>query len=171
MRQANFAMNLLLDSSSAVPYFTDVDATLRAMGVSASEFDWYLSDVETNFDPAGFSWSDRWMTGPELAEVLSHANFQFIWAVFSAFPRGARVEIDEAPFADGNRAFWVDDGTLRPQLAGASFELVCWDSSATILIGISESQADQFGLAYPEAKPLQSVARPGSPPHGETGSA
>ncbi|MBO9689774.1 MAG: hypothetical protein J7598_24500 [Mitsuaria chitosanitabida] len=153
-------MNLLLDSSSAVPYFTDVGATLRAIGVSASEFDWYVSDVDTNFKPAGLSWSDHWMTGPELAAVLSHADLQFNWAVFSAFPRGTRIDVVEAPSADGNPEFWRDDGTLRPQLKDASFELVCWDSSATILIGISESQAARFCRAYPEAKPLRSVAEP-----------
>ena len=40
------------------------------------------------------------------------------------------------------------------QAPGACFELVCWDSSATLLIGLSAEQAARFMRAYPEARAL-----------------
>jgi hypothetical protein len=146
-------MNLLLESPAPVPYFTDVGATLLALGVKASEFDWYVSDIEMNFNVEGFAPVDGWITGSELERVLAHPNLQFIWGVFSAFPVGRRVEIQESPSADGNPTYWKGGEVLKPQLEGADFELVCWDSSATLLIGITKEQAAHFSSAYPHAKP------------------
>ena len=157
-------MNVLLESPAAVPYFTDVAATLHAIGVDPSDFDWYLSDVDTNLYLAGLPQSDSWMTGAELASVLTHEGLQFVWGVFSAFPRGTRFEVARAPGADGNGRYWQDDGTLTPQLEGSVFELTCWDSSATILVGITPEQAQRFSRVYPETKPLSAAATaPGTP--------
>jgi hypothetical protein len=44
-----------------------------------------------------------------------------------------------------------------PQLQGARIEVVCWDSSATILIGLSSEQATRYLTANPHAKPLAST--------------
>ncbi|RZI58625.1 MAG: hypothetical protein EOP37_15210 [Rubrivivax sp.] len=151
-------MNLLLESPTSVPYFTDVGAMLRAMGVAPIEFDWYISDIDTNIFVPGIPASDGWFTGSELASVLSHADLQFVWGVFSAVPPGMRFDVERSPGADGNSRYWQDDGTLAPELDGAVFELICWDSSATILIGITAEQARRFIQAYPEVKPLNMAA-------------
>lgn len=148
-------MNLLLESTDAVPYFTDVGSTLRSLGVSASEFDWYVSDIETNIVGDGIPQADGWMNGPELAHCLAQPNLQFIWGVFSAFPRGMRVDVPRPPAANGNAQLWRDDSPLSPQLDGALFELVCWDSSATILVGVTAEQADSYRAAHPQARLLR----------------
>lgn len=152
-------MNLLLEAPTAVPYFTDVGATLYALGVRASEFDWYVSDIETNVYIDGLSQLDGWVAGLQLDAALSHTGLQFIWGVFSAFPPGMRVEVARPPAADGNSRYWRDADTLGPQLQGALFELCCWDSSATILIGITPEQARSYMSAYPQAKPLGEALR------------
>lgn len=148
-------MNILLESSDAVPYLTDVGSTLCSLGVDASAFDWYVSDIETNFFFEGRPQVDGWMNGPELAQCLLHPGLQFIWGVFSAFPRGMRVEVPRPPSAEGNPRFWRDADTLTPQLEGALFELVCWDSSATILVGITSEQARRYMETHPQAKLLR----------------
>ena len=148
-------MNVLLESSDAVPYFTDVGGTLHALGTRASEFDWYVSDIETNVFLDGLPQVDGWIAGPELDSLLSHSGLQFIWGVFSAFPRGVRLEVTQPPSADGNSRYWQDADSLKPQLGGALFELVCWDSSATILIGITADQAHSYKAAHPQSKPLR----------------
>lgn len=83
-------------------------------------------------------------------------DVQFIWGVFSAFPRGTRFDVPAPPAADGNSNLWYPP-EVQPQLEGASFEIVCWDSSATVLVGGSPKQAERFLVAYPEAKPLSST--------------
>ena len=148
-------MNVVLEHSDQVPWYTDIAATFAAMGVDPRDYEWYVSDVETNVSVPMLNEGDTWMTGDELASVLQK-SVQFIWAVFSAFPRGVRVEVDSAPSADGNPHFWRPP-EVSPQLPGACFEVVCWDSSATILIGVSGEQAERFSRTYPDAKPLSST--------------
>ena len=148
-------MNILLESSNAVPYYTNVGSTLRSLGVDASAFDWYVSDIETNVIVEGLPQPDGWVNGSELAQCLLHPDLQFIWGVFSAFPCGMRVEVPRPPSADGNPRFWQDADTLTPQLEGALFELVCWDSSATILVGITSEQARRYMATYPQAMLLR----------------
>lgn len=148
-------MNIVLEYSDQVPWYTDMAATLIAVGVDPKAYDWYVSDVETSVAVPLLNHGDTWVTGDELSAVLERP-FQFIWAVFSAFPPGVRVEIDSPPGADGNPNFWRPPEVFS-QLPGACIEIVCWDSSATILIGVSQEQAERFSRTYPDTKPLSST--------------
>ncbi|EJE54149.1 hypothetical protein PMI14_00961 [Acidovorax sp. CF316] len=147
-------MNIILENSEQVAWYTDVAATLRAMVVDPRDYDWYVSDVETNVSVPLLDGGDGWVTGDALADLLS-TPIQFIWGVFSAFPCGARVEVSRAPTADGNRNLWHPPEP-SPQLSGACFEVVCWDSSSTILVRVSQEQATEFLRACPDAKSLSS---------------
>lgn len=146
-------MNLILEKSDQVDWFTDMAATFSAMGVDPRAYDWYVSDIETNAPVPLLGEGDTWVTGDALATALLGAPIQFVWAVFSAFLPGVRVEVLSAPRADGNARFWRPPEAV-PQLPGACFEVVCWDSSATLLVGVSQEQAASFLRAWPGAKPL-----------------
>jgi hypothetical protein len=148
-------MNLVLESPECVPFYTDMRSTLTAMGVEATAYDWFVSDVETNIAVPALADGDVWVTGDELSRMLSH-DIQFIWGVFSAVPRGTRFEVLVPPGADGNPSFWQPPA-VRPQLEGACLEIVCWDSSATVLVGVSSVQAERFLATYPDALPLSST--------------
>jgi hypothetical protein len=148
-------MNLLLEYSDRVPFYTDMRATLKAIDVEASAYDWFVSDVETNVPVPVLGAGDIWITGDELSRLLAD-DIQFIWAVFSAVPRGIRFDVLSPPGADGNPKFWQSPD-VQPQLPGSCFEVVCWDSSATVLVGLSPQQAERFLATYPEAKPLSST--------------
>jgi hypothetical protein len=148
-------MNLILESSERVPFYTDMRSTLTAMGVEASAYDWFVSDVETNVAVPALGFGDVWVTGEELSLVLAR-DVQFIWGVFSAVPRGTRFDVSVPPAADGNSRYWQPP-EVQPQLEGACFEIVCWDSSATVLVGVSPEQAELFVAMYPEAKALSST--------------
>ena len=56
-------MNVALDDSSSVPYFTDMKTTLDAAEIKTTDFDWYVSDLEVNFTIDALPASDGWMTG------------------------------------------------------------------------------------------------------------
>ena len=146
-------MNLILEQTDQVAYFTEMRSVFRALNISASDYDWYVSNLETNKAIAGLANADQWMTGEGLQRLIDEHEIQFIWAVFSAVPKGARPEINGAPFADGNSRYW-DDIQYAPQLESALFEITCWDSSATILAGITPEMAINFKNAYSDAKPL-----------------
>jgi hypothetical protein len=144
-------MNVALDDPNAVPYFTDMKAALDAAEIEPTDFDWYVSDLETNYTVDALPASAGWMTGQELKEVLATPDLQFIWAIFSAFPSGTSFEVPEAPCADGNPQYW-SNADLKPQLPGALFEVVSWDSSATLLVGVPEHSGFAFMQKYPQAK-------------------
>ncbi len=148
-------VNLIVEKSERVRYYTDIAETLAAMNVRAEDYDWYVSDMDTNFPASDLGNDDRWVTGQELARVLRAENSQFTWGVFSAVLPGQRPAITVRPCADGNPDFW--NGTdIVPQLPEALFEIVCWDGSATLLIGLSVEQGIAYCTAHPEAAPLES---------------
>jgi hypothetical protein len=149
-------MNLILEDCPQVPYYTNMRWVLDALGLNANEFDWFVSDIEHTAGDA-FRTEDHWISGADLERALRYNDIQFIWAVFSAVSKGSsRPPIHASPYADGNASFWTNP-PVRPQLSGASFEIVCWDSSATILIELPEAAARRFCQRFPGAKALDNA--------------
>lgn len=151
-------MNLILERTDQVPFFTNMRLVLNAMNVSTRDYDWYLSDLETNYYGSDFTGEDQWLSGEALQHLLQQHEIQFIWAVFSAVPKGFRCEVENAPYIEGNSDYWSGKET-KPQLGGALFEIACWDSSATILVGVPLKAVASFTRAYPDVRPLISAAR------------
>ncbi|MCE3606214.1 hypothetical protein LXA47_21770 [Massilia sp. P8910] len=151
-------MNLILERTEQVLFFTNMREVLAAASIVAQDYDWYISDIETNFTPSGFSAEDQWMCGEALACLLREPDVQFIWAVFSAVPKGFRSSVTAAPYVDGNPDYW--NGThLIPQLNGALFEIACWDSSATILVNLPMHAQRSFITKFSDTQPLTSSRR------------
>ena len=153
-------MNLILESPAPAPYFTDMKRTLCDAGILAADFDWYISDLDTNFHVPALGTDDIWIQGTTLAQALEIPGLQFVWAVFSAFPAGdGWQDVESPPVADGNGRYWLPP-EVTPQLQGARFEIVCWDSSATILVGLNHEQANRYLCVNPDAKALSSTWPP-----------
>ena len=91
-------------------------------------------------------------------EFLEQNEVQFIWAVFSAVPKGFRITVDTAPYIEDNPSYWSGE-ELSPQLSGALFEIACWDSSATILVGLPTEAEASFVRAFSDTRSLVRVAR------------
>ncbi|OEZ50500.1 hypothetical protein JAB1_16150 [Janthinobacterium sp. MP5059B] len=145
--------NIILEKTSQVRWYTNMRDVFEAANIAPQDYDWYVSDIETNWKPPGFELDDQWFTGDELAGFLLANEIQFIWAVFSAVPKGLRPITAPAPCVEDNPRYW--DGTEPgPQLEGALFEIACWDSSGTILINLPARAIDSFVTRYPDAKPL-----------------
>ena len=151
-------MNLILEKTDQVPFFTNMALVFNALGISAADYDWYVSDIETNCSVPVFSQNNRWISGRELQEFLNNSDVQFIWAVFSAVPKGVHFIVETPPYSHDNPSYWREED-VQPQLEGALFEIVCWDSSATILIGLPAAAEASFIRAFPDTRPLVSVAQ------------
>ena len=79
------------------------------------------------------------MTGEDLTEMIENEDFQWIWGVFSAFPKDiSKNEIlkHELPWADGNEQIWKNPVTLQHPLS--EIEIIAWDSTLTVLISKSD---------------------------------
>ncbi|MGQ5525509.1 hypothetical protein ACUHMQ_19950 [Chitinimonas sp. PSY-7] len=146
-------MNVILERSDQIKYFTNMRLVLEALGLPTSNYEWYISDIETNYYGDEFSFEDQWMSGDVLQAFLAENDVQFIWAVFSAFPKGIRPNISRVPYIDGNPDYW-SGREISPQIEDALFEIACWDSSATILVGVPETALERFIQKYPETRLL-----------------
>ena len=91
-------MNLILEKSEQVKFYTNMEDVLTALGNICCEFDWYISDIEVNKGNI----EEGWYFGVELEKILNAQNIQFIWAVFSAVPVGFRRRITNIPFVNNN---------------------------------------------------------------------
>lgn len=151
-------MNIILERTSAVPFFTEMRSVFKALGMQARDYDWFVSDIETNYYGSGFTSEDQWITGEAFERFITENTVQFIWAVFSAFPRGVRIPVDVAPIVEDYAGYWSGI-EVAPQLKDALFEIAAWDSGATILVGLPDEAVEKFIKSYPDAKPLISAAR------------
>lgn len=151
-------MNLILEKTQQVRFFTNMKAVFEAAGIVVQDYDWYISDIETNFTPDGFFPADQWMRGEELAAIIQEHDIQFIWAVFSATPKGFRPTVSAVPYVEGNPDYW-NGKDAAPQLDGALFEIACWDSSATILINLPAEAQRSFIATYSDTQPLSQAKR------------
>ena len=159
-----------------MPYFTNMRLVFNALPDVCLKHDWLISDLDCIW--LASSDEDRWplasrrrapfeneaepeepvasgpvlVNGRELDEILNWNNVQFNWAVFSALLIGARPVTEKAPYAEGNPHLW--QGSPKPQLPEAVLEIVCWDSSCCLLIGVSEELASSFRTSFPEALDL-----------------
>ena len=150
-------MNVILENSPNVAYYTDMRVVMESLGNQFRNYDWLISDIDGGFwdEHAPQLEDPTVIDGPHLEQVLSANSGQFIWAVFSAFPRGTAIDLGVLPKADGNPDFWHNKP--KPQHPDALFEIVCWDSSATLLIGVPDEMANLFLSAFPEARNLDAL--------------
>jgi hypothetical protein len=145
-------MNLIIEESKYVNFYTDMTQVMCWLGDVCSEYDWLITDIDGGWvgieDPC-------LITGEELKLKLAESDWQFIWAVFSALPKGANPKVTHEPYADGNANLWK--GTPTPQLKEALFEIVCWDSSATLFIGLPQPLGKRLVEAVPDIKNLNEM--------------
>jgi len=105
--------NLILEKTDQVRMYTNMRDVFEAANIAPQDYDWYVSDIETNWRPPGFRPDDQWFTGDKLAAFLYAHEIQFIWAVFSAVPKGLRPIPAQAPIRRGQSTVlgWYGAGT------------------------------------------------------------
>lgn len=84
---------------------------------------------------------------------MDEVEYQFDWAVISAFRKGTSPFLDVRPYADGNTDFW--NGKAHKQLKNALFEIVCWDSSATLFIDLPKNLSEKLLKNAPGIRKLK----------------
>jgi hypothetical protein len=150
----------LLEVSARMPYHTDLHRVFMALDGRQREFNWLLTDLELDHYPPGLPYlADRqlarWMTGAALSAIVEAHDVQFIWGVLSGFRSGVTPDLaplDPYPFADCNEALWRPGLQIQHPLADV--EIVCWDSSATILLSRDDDLTRRFRVYFPEAVDL-----------------
>ena len=142
-------MNYIQSNTNKVDFYTSLLDVERWLEINLEDYDWNISDIDGAWpeldDPS-------WVTGIELKSKLEEFDYQFVWAVLSAFPKGHYKQLSDKPYADGNPHFWK--GMPEKQMDSSLFEIVCWDSSATLFIGLPTEMGEKLVSNAPGIKDL-----------------
>lgn len=96
------------------------------------------------------------LNGSALTALVEHDDFQWVWAVFSAFE--THLTLDEIlqyplPYADCKPNFWKNPPTIQHPLA--QIEIVAFDSSLTLFLANERELTNRFKTAFPDGEDLQ----------------
>lgn len=150
-------MNLIVERAPDIKWYSDLYPFVTALGAYADNFCWLCTGGEVFPSVREFPDGSYWLSAADLREIIE-PRYAFGWCVLSAIPLAdvsAAMTVDCYPYADCNPGFWI--GSPKPQHPMADFEVVCWDSSATLLIGASQTVAAAFLVAYPSAVDLDKL--------------
>ena len=145
-------MNLIFENVPRVEWYSDLEPFVAAFANRVHDYAWRFDAVDCDVAlPGNEREEGYWILKGDEFESLVADHPQFAWAVVSAMPtQSLGMDVPQCtPFADGNPTFWT--GCPTPQHPFALFELVCWDASATLLIGADDHVAAAFKAAYPES--------------------
>ena len=141
--------NLILESEPSIRYYTNMHGMMEILGwETCRQHRWLVNHIESNddntfADPSVFA-------GAELERWLrEHPYEQYIWGVFSAFAPDAEIDLSVLPDAE-SPDFWQPNA--QPQHPQALFEIVCWDSTCTLFIGLPDKLAQRVVAAFPQCR-------------------
>ncbi len=156
--------NLIIEKSPSIKWYSDLFPFFALIEPTIREHRWLWTEVDVNAAlPIPDNDIGRYLIDGDALFDFAVDRPQFRWSVLSALPPEYEVDPtaiprESVPYADGNPDFW--HGSPRPQFSEALFEIVCWDSSATLLIGTDNHLIlDAFRAAYPGAVDLDAENR------------
>lgn len=135
-------------------YYTYMKKLFDAIGNRQTEFNWLITDCICYPDnpktDAMLSKDYCWISGDELTKIIAQEDFQWIWAVLSAFDKSVVLE-DVLKYAlprvEDYDGFWSRPVSMQHPLA--RIEIVPWDSTMTMIFSDDKNIIDSFRAAYP----------------------
>lgn len=141
-------------------YFTFLKSIFLSIGNIQKKYNWLITGHECY--PQNIEYAQRlsgkycWIEGEELTNMIEDEDFQWIWGVFSAFPKNIEQETvlkSKLPYADGNTDLWKNPVSLQHPFA--EIEIVAWDSSMTIVISKNDDIIEKLKKNKPWAEYLE----------------
>ncbi|HHT86318.1 MAG TPA: hypothetical protein GXZ61_01430 [Clostridiales bacterium] len=140
-------------------FYTDMRRMLTGVK-NVTDYNWLITDClcypkNARID-AMLSEEYCFLSGEELLKLVKTENFQWIWAVLSAFKKDIPLEkilTFALPYADGYDGFWEDRITIQHPMA--EIELVAYDSSLFLMIARNYHLVKHFMKTFPLARDLK----------------
>ena len=91
-----------------------------------------------------------WISGEDLTDLIAQEDFQWIWAVLSAFDKSVVLEDVlkyDLPRVEDYDGFWRKPISMQHPLA--RIEIVPSDSTMTMIFSDDKSIIDSFRASYP----------------------
>lgn len=155
-------MNLILTKMDQVREHTNLRDVFLPIREDVIKYNWLISDYEV-YDSEIFNGNIRWFTGEELLNITDNNDIQFIWGVISAFDKSFKMDLNNIstiPVSYGHKTLWSD--TPRIQHPDSCIEIVCIDSSSTILLSNDKVITSKYKIHYTDAKNLDEQNRLGN---------
>lgn len=142
--------NLILDGEPSIRYYTSMTWMMAVLGwETCRQHRWLVNHIECWDNPFA---DPSIFDGAELERLLrERPHQQYIWGVFSAFAPDAEIDLSILPDAE-SPDFWQPNA--QPQHPQALFEIVCWDSTCTLFIGLPDKLARRVVAEFPECRTL-----------------
>lgn len=142
-------MNYIQANTSIVDFYTSLSDVARWLEIDLVDYDYHISDIEGAWPELN---DPSWITGKELSSKLDEFDYQFVWAVISVFSKGEKPFTTSSPYVEDNPNLWK--GSPDKQIENSLFEIVCFDSSATLFIGLSKELSEKLLANAPGIKNL-----------------
>lgn len=142
--------NAILPASAQMPHHTEIAKVFEAFGGLQRQYNWLLTGDE-RFYAKG---RPTWIGGDEFTRVVEETKPVYDWGVLSGFEPDIEIDLaaDPMPYADGNRELWLP--YPKPQHSQATVEIVCFDSSLTLLLSREPELTARFRSFFTDALDL-----------------
>jgi len=143
-----------------MPSHTYLSIILKPLEEYIDNYNWVISDLEyystihfENEYPINLN-DEYFMLSTEELKIVLSKNIQIWWGVLLAVPISEKIELgNDIPYADGNTTVWKNNNF---QIPNAEIEIVCFDSTCTIVKFTNKKLSDKFKSFFGEdAIPLE----------------
>lgn len=159
-------MTILLDDSPQFRWQTDFGRLLLPIKRQIEPLEWLVTDLQYHFIDdqlprivSAWETAELFVTvsGVALYQAVANRDIQVVWGVFCGVAgKVPDLSDDQVPYADGNRELWTEpEAFLLPQ---SEIEIVCFDSTVTLVKFRDEALGQQFLEVFPEGKTLRNSA-------------
>lgn len=141
-------------------YFTHLKKIFVSIDNMQKEYNWLITDYECHpldkkiKNILSNDWC--WITGEEFSNIIDKEDVQWIWGVFSAFPKYVNLEDvlkSKLPIVENNKNIWKNPVNTQHPLA--EIEIIAFDSSMTIFISKDERIANMFAEKFSLSEDLE----------------
>ena len=160
-------MTIQLEDTAQFRWQTDFERLLAPLKQQIEPLNWLITDLRYHFiddqEPQRIpGWDIDWGTekqfaivsGEVLWESVANRDIQVVWGMFCGMlDEVPTIPDDELPYADGNRQLWTEPEAF--QLANSKIEIICFDSSLTLVKFRDDSLGYQFLQLFPEGRVLR----------------
>jgi hypothetical protein len=148
-------MNWLIQHSKKITGHTYLNEILKPI---INNYNWIVADVEFNSTLLGTIpiniYEEYFILNATQFNQLLNPDFQICWGIVLAIPQHIDIVVNKNsfPFAEGNTKLFEDGYIQHPD---AELEIICFDSSYTIVKFKNEVLSNQFHHYFDDAIPLE----------------
>jgi hypothetical protein len=139
--------------------YTYMSRVFEAIHNVQRRYNWLITDIEACPDNPDYQKivddDYLWLSGEEITSMIEIEDFQWIWAVFSGFPKSiAREKVLQYGLPSlEHKGYWKNPISIQHPLA--VLEIVPWDSSLVLIISKDDEIVYDFMASKPLAEDLE----------------